>query len=56
MPLLRRSARKQLFGADVAEDCGNGQQSRPPALRVEVMLDMLAVIVRLLMLANHAGR
>ena len=47
---------QQLFRPDVAEDGGDRQQPRPPALRVEVVLDMLPVIVRLLMLANQAGR
>ena len=48
--------RQQLTGLHVTEYNSDREQSRPPALRVEVMLDMLAVIVRLLMLANQTGR
>jgi hypothetical protein len=44
---------QQLLRANVAEDRGNGQQPGLPALWVEVMFDMLAMIVRFLMLADQ---
>ena len=37
----------------MTEDCGNCQQPRPPALRMEVMLDMLPVVVWQLMLPHQ---
>jgi len=43
---------KQLFSADVAEDRSHSQQSRFPTIRMKMMLDVLAMVVGLLVLAN----
>ncbi|MCI0540283.1 MAG: hypothetical protein L0Z50_34190 [Verrucomicrobiales bacterium] len=47
---------KQLLRTEVAEDGGHSQQTRFPTVRMKMMLDVLAMVVGLLVLANKVGR
>ena len=47
---------KELLRTDVAKDGGHGQQTRFPTVRMKMMLDVFAMVVRLLVLANKAWR